>query len=63
MYISNYNIIASALIIIINITGVGFTDIQTRFTSSMTDPIMKIIPDMTQLDKYQNMLCNVLLQS
>ncbi len=56
MYISNYNIIASALIIIINITGLGFTDIQTKFTSSMTDPIMKIILDMTQLDKYQNML-------
>jgi hypothetical protein len=29
---------------------------QTRFTSSMTNPIMEIIPDMTQLDKYQNML-------
>ena len=56
MYISNYNIIASALIIIINITGLGFTDIQTKFTSSMTDPIMEIIRDMTQLDKYQNML-------
>ena len=56
MHISIITIIASALIIIINITGVGFTDIQTRFTSSMTDPIMKIIPSMTQLDKYQNML-------
>lgn len=56
MYISNYNIIASALIIIINITGLGFTDIQTRFTSSMTDPIMGIIPNVIQLDKYQNML-------
>ena len=29
---------------------------QTRFTSSMIDPIMEITPDMTQLDKYQNML-------
>jgi hypothetical protein len=36
-------IIASALIPIINITGLGFTDIQTRFTSSIIGAIIAVI--------------------
>src|SRR6476469_8768684 len=46
-------IIASASIPIINIIGLGITDIQTRFVSSIIGAIIEIITSITQLEKYQ----------
>jgi hypothetical protein len=46
-------IIASALIPIINITGIGFADIQTRIASSVIGGLIAVITSITQLEKYQ----------
>jgi hypothetical protein len=46
-------IIASALIPIINITGIGFADILTRVTSSIIGGLIAVITAITQLEKYQ----------